>query len=44
MGTPNRPAYLIDTAELVAQLRGLSLDDLGELESANAMRLFTRMH
>ena len=43
MGTPNRPAYLIDTAELVAQLRGLSLDELGELETANALRLFTRM-
>ena len=43
MREPNRPAYLIDTAELVAELRGLSLEELGELETANALRLFTRM-
>jgi TatD DNase family protein len=43
MGMPNRPAYLLDTAELVAELRGLSLDELGDLETANALALFTRM-
>jgi len=43
MREPNRPAYLIDTAELVAELRGLTLDELGDLETANAMRLFTRL-
>jgi len=43
MKEPNRPAYLLDTAELVAELRGLTLDELGDLETANAMRLFTRM-
>jgi len=43
MGVPNRPAYLIDTAELVAELRGITLDELGELETANALALFTRM-
>jgi TatD DNase family protein len=43
MGVPNRPAYLLDTAELVAELRGLSLEELGSLETANALRLFTRM-
>ena len=43
MGVPNRPAYLLDTAELVAELRGLSLDELGELETRNALALFTRM-
>jgi TatD DNase family protein len=43
MGEQNRPAYLIDTAELVAELRGISLDDLGNLESANALSLFRRM-
>lgn len=43
MGVPNRPAYLIDTAELVAELRGLTLDELGDLETANALALFTRM-
>jgi TatD DNase family protein len=43
MGVPNRPAYLIDTAELVADLRGISLDELGKLESANALALFRGM-
>ncbi|MEP6751112.1 MAG: TatD family hydrolase [Candidatus Dormiibacterota bacterium] len=43
MGAPNRPAFLIDTAELVAQLRGTSLDELAMLESENALRLFNLM-
>jgi TatD DNase family protein len=43
MGVPNRPAYLLDTAELVAELRGMSLEELGELETRNALALFTRM-
>ncbi len=43
MGVPNRPAYLLDTAEVVAELRGLTLDELGDLETTNALRLFTRM-
>jgi TatD DNase family protein len=43
MGVQNRPAYLVDTAELVAELRGMSLGELAELESANALRVFSRM-
>ena len=43
MGVPNRPAYLLDTAEVVAELRGVSLEELGELETRNALALFTRM-
>jgi len=43
MGVPNRPEYLIDTAELVAELRGVSLNDLGKLECANALALYRRM-
>jgi TatD DNase family protein len=43
MREPNRPAYLIDTAELVAELRGTTLEELGDLETANALALFTRM-
>ena len=43
MREPNRPAYLLDTAELVAELRGLTLDELGDLETRNALALFTRM-
>jgi len=43
MGVPNRPAYLLDTAEVVAELRGVSLEELGRLETANALALFNRM-
>jgi TatD DNase family protein len=43
MGVPNRPAYLIDTAELVAELRGVNLEELAIQETANALTLFTRM-
>ena len=43
MGVPNRPAYLLDTAEMVAEIRGISLYHLADLEMANAMALFTRM-
>jgi TatD DNase family protein len=44
MGVPNRPAYLLDTAELVAELRRMSIEDLAKLERANALALFTRMN
>jgi Tat protein secretion system quality control protein TatD with DNase activity len=43
MGVQNRPAYLLDTAALVAELRGLSIDELGDLETANALGLYQRM-
>jgi TatD DNase family protein len=43
MGVPNRPAYLLDTAGLVAELRGISLEELSQLERDNALTLFTRM-
>ena len=43
MGEPNRPAYLIDTAELVAQLRGISLEQLADQERSNAIALFQKM-
>ena len=43
MGEPNRPAYLIDTAELVADLRGISLEQLADQERANAITLFQKM-
>ena len=44
MGVPNRPAYLLDTAELVAELRGMTLEELGDLETRNALALFTRVN
>jgi TatD DNase family protein len=43
MAEPNRPAYLVDTAELVAQLRGISLEQLADQERANAINLFQKM-
>ena len=43
MGVPNRPAYLLDTATLVAELRGISLEELAEIEGANALALFRKM-
>jgi TatD DNase family protein len=43
MGVPNRPAYLLDTAELVAELRGIQLEELAGMEKANALALFRRM-
>jgi TatD DNase family protein len=43
MGEPNRPEYLLDTAEVVAELRGISVDELAEQEKANAYALFPKM-
>ena len=43
MGVPNRPAYLLDTATLVAELRSMSLEELAEIEHANAFSLFRKM-
>jgi TatD DNase family protein len=36
----NRPAYLIDTATVVAEIRGISLEELAEIEFNNAIGLF----
>lgn len=43
MGVANRPAYLLDTAEVVADLRGISLQKLADQERANAVALFKKM-
>jgi TatD DNase family protein len=43
MGVPNRPAFLLDTATLVAELRGIGLEELAETEHANAVALFQKM-
>ena len=37
---PNEPAYLRHTAECVAQMRGVSLEELARQTTANAMQLF----
>ena len=43
MGVPNRPAYLVDTAEVVADLRGITMEQLGDQERSNAIALFQKM-
>jgi TatD DNase family protein len=43
MDVPNSPEYLLDTAEVVAQLRGMSLTELAERETLNAYALFRNM-
>jgi TatD DNase family protein len=42
-GKRNEPAFCRHTAEVLAGLKGLSLQDLAETTSANAERLFTRL-
>ena len=39
-GKRNEPAYLRITAEKVAELKGLSVEDVGRITSLNAKRLF----
>jgi len=39
----NRPAFLVDTAAVVAEVRGISLEELAEIEWRNAHRLFQRL-
>ena len=42
-GRRNEPAYLADTAQLIADLRGVPRDEFAATTSANAERLF-RLH
>ncbi len=39
-GKRNEPAYMLHTAQLVAELKGLSLDDVARITSLNAHLLF----
>ncbi len=39
-GKDNEPAYLVYTAEIVAQVRNSSLDEIGRITTENAKRLF----
>ena len=39
-GRPNEPAYVTHTAACLAQVRGITLEALGQLTSRNAHRLF----
>ena len=38
-GQPNEPAFIVNTCEFLAKLRGLSADDFAELTFANAERI-----
>lgn len=42
-GQKNEPAYTLHTAEFLADLRGLSLEDLARITTANAQTLFNKM-
>lgn len=42
-GKTNEPAYVVHTAACVAEVKGISLDELGRITTANACRLFNRM-
>lgn len=39
-GTRNEPAFLVHTARKIAELRGVSLDDVARITTLNARRLF----
>jgi TatD DNase family protein len=42
-GRPNEPAYVVDTAAFVAELRGVSLETLAATTTENFQRLFSRV-
>lgn len=39
---PNEPALIVHTAECLAEIRGLTMDELASLTTANAKRLFAK--
>jgi TatD DNase family protein len=41
-GKPNEPAYVVETAKVLAAVRGLPLEALAELTTANFIRLFDK--
>ena len=41
-GKRNEPAFMVHTADRIAELRGMSADDLAAATTANFFRLFTR--
>jgi TatD DNase family protein len=38
-GMPNQPAYLLDTAKKIAEIKGVSLEETAEITTSNAVRL-----
>lgn len=43
-GQKNVPAYVVHTAEVVAGLKGVSLEELSKQTQVNARRLFSKLH
>lgn len=43
-GKTNEPAYVVHTAACVAEVKGISLEELGRITTANALRVFNRMN
>ena len=42
-GRTNEPAFVVHTAAMVAEVKGISLEELGMITSTNALRVFDRM-
>jgi TatD DNase family protein len=42
-GKPNEPAYVIHTAACVAEVKGISVEELSKATTANALKVFNRM-
>ena len=40
-GKPNQPGYVVEVAEFIAELRGISVDELAKATTANFYRLFS---
>lgn len=42
-GSENQPKYVVDVAKFVAQLKGISVEELAQITTANFYRLFSRV-
>lgn len=42
-GKRNEPSYVVNTAEVLAEVKGVSYEEMAEITTANAFRCFTKM-